>query len=111
MQRKWDVEQKRRPGTAPYVPGAKAKPKAKGAAKSLEAKRIEQLEAEKKQMASKIGELQKASGGSPHTKSVPPEKPAAAKAVKELERKLSQAKEWAEQYPDKRVLHRPHCRH
>ena len=43
LQRKWDAEQKLRPGTAPYVPGAKAKPKAKGAAKSLGAKRIEQL--------------------------------------------------------------------
>ena len=101
LQRKWDAEQKLRPGTATYAPGAKTKPKAKAAAKSPEAKRIEQLEAEKKQMASKIGELQKISGGSPHTTSVPPEKPAAAKAVKELERKLSQAKEWAVQYPDK----------
>ena len=57
LQRKWDAEQKLRPGAAPYVPGAKAKPKAKAAAKSPEAKRIEQLEAEKKQMATKIDEL------------------------------------------------------
>ena len=105
LQRKWEAEQKIRPGAAPYVPGAgRAKPKGNAAGKTgggADAK----LAAENKRLVAENKRLAAASTAAPPNASAPtttaPAAKANAKALKVLEEKLGNAKQWAADSPDK----------
>jgi len=101
LQRKWDAEQKLRPGAAPHVPGAgKAKPKAKAGAKAVTTA-DSKLAAENKRLVARFAAADRklaagATGKAPPQADAP--KAATNKAVKECEERLRHAKSWLELY-------------